>query len=133
MFIPRFDGFSHGVARGHHLRYHYEAGIASHALPGVNNMPQSTEIVGDDCTISVIVTIRILGKEERRHPWQQDSRPLPKTPPDTPCNFFCVLKARAAHIIHSAWSQKYRRFHVDRTQSFGRPQQPLLAAPLSRK
>ena len=80
-------------------------------LPGVKNTLQSTKIAGDDGTISAIVTKRILGKEKRCHPrQQQDSRPLPKTPPDTPCIFFCVVRARAAHIIHRTWSDKSRRF-----------------------
>ena len=135
MFIPRFDGFSHGVAWGHHLRYHYEAGMASHALPGVKNMPQSTEIVCDDGTISVIVTIRILGKEERRHPRPPATRlPTPSQDPSRHALYlFCIVKARAVHIIHCAWSQNYQRFCFDYTQSFGRPHQPLLAAPSSRK
>jgi hypothetical protein len=64
-------------------------------LPGVKNTPQSTKIAGDDGTISVIVTKRVLGKEERLHPRQQDSRPLPKTPPDIPCIFFCVVRSIA--------------------------------------
>jgi len=96
-------------------------------------MPQSTKIASHDGTISVIITKRILGKEECRHPRQQDSRPLPKTPPDTPCTFFCVVRARTVHIIHRVWFQKYQQLRVDRMKSFSRPQQPLLAAPSSRK
>jgi len=46
----------------------------------------------DDGMISVIVTKHVLGKEERRHPRQQDSQPLPKTPPATPCLFFVLSR-----------------------------------------
>ena len=66
------------------------------------------KIAVNNGTISIIVTKRVLGKEECHHPQQQDSRLLPKTPPNMPCVFFCVvLKACAVHIIHRAWSQKY--------------------------
>ena len=60
-----------------------EARIASLALPGVKNMSQSTKIAVNDGTISVMVTKFVIGEEGRRHPPQQDSRPLPKTHPDT--------------------------------------------------
>ncbi len=33
---------------------------------------------------------RPLPKEQRCHPWQQDSPPLPTTPPDTPCAYACI-------------------------------------------
>ena len=69
---------------------------ASLELPGVKNTPQSTKIAGDDGTISDIVTKRVLGEEGRHHPQQQDSQPLPKTPPNMPCIVFCVVKAHSS-------------------------------------
>jgi hypothetical protein len=81
----------------------------------VKNTPQSTKIAGDDGTISVIVTKRVLGEEGCRHPRQQDSQPFPKTPSDTPCIFWGVCGAGAARIVHHKRYPKYQQFHVNRT------------------
>ena len=83
-----------------------EAGIASLALPRVNNTAQSTKTALDFGTISVIVTKCILGEEGHSHPQHQDSQLLPKTHPDMPSIRFCVSRAHATHIIHHAQSQK---------------------------
>ena len=37
-----------------------------------------------------MVTRHVLHKERCCHPCQQDSPPLPKTPPDAPCTYYCV-------------------------------------------
>ena len=86
MFIPRFNGFSNVVARGHHLRLPLRSRNRESRAP--RGKKHATINENSRRTISVIVTKRVLGKEEHRHPRQQDSRPLPKTPPDTPCIFF---------------------------------------------
>jgi hypothetical protein len=108
--------------------YHYETRIASLALPGVKNTPQSTKKHVEDGTISIIVIKFVIGEEGRRHPPQQDSRPFPKAHPNTTSISYCVSSARAARIVHRALCQKYQQFCVNHTQSFGRPQQLLLAA-----
>ena len=120
MLLAILASHSHG---GNSALGNCEAGIVSLLLPGVKNIiSQSTKIAGDDGTISVIVTKRVLIKEGHCHPRQQDSRPFPKNIPDTPCiPFLCVLMAWAAHCIHCAASQKYQRFHVNHVQSFGWP------------
>jgi hypothetical protein len=118
MFIPRFHEFSNVVARGHHLRLHYEAGIASHVLPGVKNKPQSTKIAGDDGTISIIVTKCVLGEEGRRHPRQQDSQPLPRPLLSRPVSFFVSagLPQRTSSIARGPKNIDDLGFRVDRTQ-----------------
>ena len=78
---------------------------------------------------------------DEMHPWQGRMPSPPATRLPTPSQdpsrhalyLFCIVKARAVHIIHCTWSQNYQQFCFDYTQSFGRPHQPLLAAPSSRK
>ena len=44
----------------------------------------------DDTILDTIMTNRVLDKEGRCHPQQKDSRPLPKTPPNTPAILYGV-------------------------------------------
>ena len=92
--------------RGNTSLCNCEARIASLALLGEKNAPQSTKIALNDGTISVIMTKRNLGEEGRSHPQQQESQPLPKAHPDTPTIQFCVSRACAMHIIYHAQSPK---------------------------
>ena len=90
MFIPRFSGFSNIVARGHHLHLPRRSRNHKSRVPRGKKHATINKNSRQRWHDSVIVTKRVLGKEERRPPRQQDSRPLPKTPPDTPCIFFVL-------------------------------------------
>ena len=63
------------------------------APPGCKNCPTATKNTVN-CTTPWCNfhrdTSRPLPKERRCHPRQQDSPPLPTTPPDTPCAYACV-------------------------------------------
>ena len=83
MFIPRFGRFSNVVARGHHLRLPLRSQNRESCAPWSEKYSTINQKNVEDGTISVIVTKFVIGEEGRHHPLQQDSRPLPKTHPDT--------------------------------------------------
>jgi hypothetical protein len=78
-------------------------------------MPQSTRNAGQEDTIFIIVTNRVLEEEERRHSQHKDSRPLPKTPPNMPLPFSLVCGVCTVLPNHHAPLKKYHRFFIGRT------------------
>ncbi len=123
MFIPCFNRFSDVVAWGHHLRLPLRSRNRESRAP--RGKKHATINENSRRTISVIVTKRVLGKEEHRHPRQQDSRPLPKTPPGTPCIFFVLsgLERRTSSIARGPkniddFALTVRNRLVDRSSPF---------------
>jgi hypothetical protein len=68
----------------------YVAKAGSLALPRCENGPPSHQKTCDNDEISITLTRCFLHKARRCPQRQQDSLPLTKTPPDTPCAYACV-------------------------------------------
>ncbi len=79
-------------------------------IPQVENRPPSHQKTCNDNDISITLTRCVLQKARRCPQHQQDTPPLPTTPPDMPCAYDCVGRVYFALPPSRALTEKIDNF-----------------------